>query len=210
MFATSVGYGALARDLGFDLGQTLWAVAVFFALPAQLVYIDQMPRGVGLFSVAVLVALTAVRFVPMAVTMMPQLRGAHRMNWKHFIAAHFIVTTTWVETNNRLPTWPPGERLTRFSGFGVGLIFCNVVGAGLGFLAMNAVPPVVTAALLFMTPIYFLLSLIQTSAGFRDHLAILLGCLLGPLLLHLVPGLDLLATGLIGGTAAYFVGRVRR
>jgi predicted branched-subunit amino acid permease len=71
------------------------------------------------------------------------------------------------------------------------------------------VPALVTAALLFMTPLYFILSLIATSRSPMDLAAVAIGCGLSPVLYLVMPGFDLLATGLIGGTLAYVLGRRR-
>ncbi len=43
--ASSMGYGALARDSGLDLGMTLFINTTLFALPAQVVLVDQIGRG---------------------------------------------------------------------------------------------------------------------------------------------------------------------
>jgi hypothetical protein len=64
---------------------------------------------------------------------------------------------------------------------------------------------VVSATLLFLTPIYFLLSLLATSRARMDLIAIVLGCALAPVLYVAAPGFDLLATGLIGGTLAFLL-----
>jgi hypothetical protein len=67
------------------------------------------------------------------------------------------------------------------------------------------VPAAVSATLLFLTPIYFLLSLMATSRARIDRLAIGLGCALAPVLYVAAPGFDLLATGLLGGTLAFLL-----
>ncbi len=63
------------------------------------------------------------------------------------------------------------------------------------------------AVLLFVTPIYFLLSLLATAVSRMDFLAIGIGCALAPVLHVLLPSFDLLATGLVGGTLAFLFGR---
>jgi hypothetical protein len=50
------------------------------------------------------------------------------------------------------------------------------------------------------------MSLVISSQSRMDMAAIILGCGMAPLLYLLVPGFDLLATGLIGGTLAYLWG----
>jgi hypothetical protein len=42
-----------------------------------------------------------------------------------------------------------------------------------------------------------------------DMAAVAIGCGLSPILYLVLPGFDLLATGLVGGTLAYLVGRGR-
>ena len=210
LFATSIGYGALARDAGFDLGQALTVAAALYALPAQVVFVDQISRGAGLAGAAFLVTLTAIRFLPMTVTMMPFLRAGPERRWHHFAAVHFVAITTWLAANERLPTLPAEERLPYFVGIGLSILAFAMTGTTFGFFAASAVPGIVAAALLFMTPIYFLVSLLKAARVADDHLALLLGCLLGPPLYLAVPGFDLLLTGVLGGTIAYIIGRRRR
>ena len=45
-------------------------------------------------------------------------------------------------------------------------------GTIIGYLLVAGVPPIVTAALLFMTPLYFFLSLIATSRSRMDFAAV--------------------------------------
>jgi predicted branched-subunit amino acid permease len=82
-------------------------------------------------------------------------------------------------------------------------------GTAIGYALAGSVPVAVAATLLFLTPIYFVLSLLTTSRSRMDLIAIGMGCVLAPALYLAVPGFDLLATGLIGGTLA-FVLRERR
>ena len=66
------------------------------------------------------------------------------------------------------------------------------------------------AALLLLTPIYFLTSLWGSARERAGHVAMVLGLVLGPIFHVLLPGFDLLAAGLIGGFAAYGFHRLRR
>ena len=82
-----------------------------------------------------------------------------------------------------------------------------LAGTLAGFALAGHVPPLATAALLFTTPLYFVLSLIATSRARMDLAAIVIGCGLSPVFYLAAPGFDLLATGLVGGTLAYLLGR---
>ena len=81
----------------------------------------------------------------------------------------------------------------------------SLAGTLAGYALAGSVPAPVSATLLFVTPIYFLLSLLATSRSRMDLLAIGIGCGLAPLLYVAVPGFDLLATGLVGGTLAFLL-----
>ncbi len=67
-------------------------------------------------------------------------------------------------------------------------------------------PDLLAAALVFLTPVYFLLALWGAARTRADVMALAFGLVLGPPFAILVPQADLLLAGLIGGTAAYGVG----
>ncbi|MCB1519562.1 MAG: AzlC family ABC transporter permease [Hyphomicrobiaceae bacterium] len=207
LLASAGGFGALANDAGFSLANAVFMMGVFFALPGQVVMLDQMARGGSLAGGALAVALTGIRLLPMSVALMPYLKGPRATRLGYIIAAHFIAVTAWMEGWRRLPRIPAEHRIDHFIGIGTGLVAATLFGTTAGFLAAGAVPSFIAAVLLFLTPVYFLVSLIATSSGLSDRLAIVAGAMLGPPLYIMVPGLDLLLTGLIGGTIAHFGAR---
>lgn len=207
--ASSMGYGALARDSGLDLALTLFINATFFALPAQVVLVDQIARGAALGGAAFAVALTAIRLLPMTVSLMPFIRNQERLPKFGFFAVHFVAISVWVDGILRLPHLPPPKRFAYFLGMGLGMLVATLTGSTTGYLLASSVPPIVSAALLFMSPTFFWLSQVGTARLPADWIAIAIGCVIGPLLYQLVPGVDLLLAGLIGGTIAFIVGRQR-
>jgi predicted branched-subunit amino acid permease len=210
LFATALGFGALARDGGFTLGHTAFMTLTMFALPNQVVLVDQLARSEGAAVAAFAVALAAVRLLPMTATIVPLLRGSRRRPWLELVAAHFVAITTWIEAIRRLPQLSADSRLPYQLGLGLSIAAVMLLGALAGFALAGSVPAVVAAALLFLTPLYFLLSLIATSRSRMDLVAIAAGCALAPVFFALAPGIDLLATGLVGGTLAFLLGRARR
>ena len=210
LFATALGFGALARDAGFTIGQTAFLSLSMFALPNQVVLVDQLARGATIAGAALAVTLAAVRLFPMVATIMPTLRGDRPRRVLEVIAAHFVAVTTWIEGVRRLPSFPPDLRLAHHLGIGVGVCCMMMLGSVAGYTLTGGVPAPVSAALVFTTPLYFILSLAATSQSRMDTAAIVLGCGLAPPLYLAVPGFDLLATGLVGGTLAYVWGTVVR
>jgi predicted branched-subunit amino acid permease len=203
LLASAAGFGALARDSGLSLGNANLMMGALFALPAQVVMLDQLARGGSLIGAALAVCLIGVRLLPMSVVLAPFLGGRRANGWGKVVAVHAVAVTGWIEGFRRLPGTPQHLQLPHFLGIGGGLIVAGLLGTTAGYLLAGVVPPAVSAALLFLTPIYFMLSLFQTASGVGDWLAIAVGAVLGPLAFLLMPGFDLLLTGIAGGSIAY-------
>jgi hypothetical protein len=78
-----------------------------------------------------------------------------------------------------------------------------------GYYLAAELPPLFAGALLFLTPLSFLLSTARNAKAMMDKLALVLGLLLGTILTATNVHLDLLWTGIGGGTLAYIVHRLR-
>jgi predicted branched-subunit amino acid permease len=205
LFSAGLGFGALARDGGFSVAHTALITGGMFALPNQVVLVDQLSRNEALLAVAFAVTLAALRLLPMTVTIVPLLKGGRPRPALEAVAVHFIAVTPWIESQRRLPSIPAGLRLATHLGLGLAFWTTMMAGSMAGYALAGSVPAAVTATLLFLTPIYFLLSLLATARVRMDLIAVGLGCALAPALYLLVPGFDLLATGLIGGTLAFLL-----
>lgn len=207
--ATGAGFGALAHDAGIQFGHTAFMSLVLYATPAQVVLVDQLARGSSLLGGTFAVMLTAIRLLPMTVTVMPLLRGPQTRRWQYVLASHFVAITAWAEAYRRLPRLPERLRMPYFLGLGTALVVCLTAGTILGYLIAGLVPPLLTSALLFMTPMYFSMSMILNAHKSLDWWALGAGAVLGPIMFIAFPGFDLLLTGLFGGTIAYLAGRER-
>jgi predicted branched-subunit amino acid permease len=205
LFAAGIGFGALARDGGFSIAHTAFITGGMFALPNQVVLVDQLARNETLLGAAFAVAVAALRLLPMTVTMVPLLKGDRRRHVLITLAVHFIAVTPWIESQRRLPLVPSEFRLAAHLGHGLAFSAAMMGGTLAGHALAGSVPATVSATLLFLTPIYFLLSLLATARVRMDLLAIGIGCVLAPVFYLLMPGFDLLATGVVGGTLAFLL-----
>jgi predicted branched-subunit amino acid permease len=207
--ASFFGFGAFAHASGFDLTQLAFAAGIF-ALPGQVVLADEMAAGAGLAAIFLAVTLTAVRLLPMTVAIMPLLREDRTPLWQQLLVSHFVAVSVWVEAMRRMPELERPERIPFCFGMATVLLPSVVTAALAGHIAAGAVPPVLSAGLMFLTPIYFLLSTLAAARERIDLLAIGAGLVLGPVFFLYAPGFDLLLTGLIGGTLAFGVDRWRK
>ena len=70
-------------------------------------------------------------------------------------------------------------------------------------------PSLLAGVLLFLTPMSFFLSTVRNARMMIDKLSLVLGLILGPLLFYWGVQLDLMWTGIIGGSVAYAIHRGR-
>jgi hypothetical protein len=85
----------------------------------------------------------------------------------------------------------------------------GVVAGFVGYYLAASLPPLLAGALLFVTPMAFLCTTARGARQMMDRLALVLGLIIGPALIYWDVGLDLVWTGVAGGTLAYAVHRLR-
>jgi predicted branched-subunit amino acid permease len=208
LFGTYIGIGALAHDFGFSAGWIVLSTLLVWAAPAQVILISTLGSA-SLIEVAVAVALSSVRFMPMVVAILPMLRDAGTRPRHLIVPAHLVAISAWVEGMRLLPREPRGRRIAFFNGLAAGLLASAAIAGAIGSYMAAEVPPVFAAGLLFLTPLSMLMSIARNSAALLDRLALALGLVIGPVMAASKIGLDLMWTGLIAGTAAYAVHRLR-
>jgi predicted branched-subunit amino acid permease len=209
LVGTYVGLAALAQDYGFSLAWLLASTVLVWAGPSQVILISALGTGATLVETAIAVGLSCVRFLPMVVALVPQMRGPRTRTHELLLPAHFTAASMWVEAFRLLPAVPPERRVVFCNGLGVGFMSCALIGCIIGYFLTASLPPLLTAALLFLTPMSFLISTARNARSLADRLALALGLIILPLLVHADIGLDLMWTGIIAGTAAYGVHRLR-
>jgi predicted branched-subunit amino acid permease len=206
-----LGIGSLAHDVGHPAGAAMLSTLLIWASPAQVILYGGLAVGAALPALAVVICLSSIRFLPMTISLLPLLRRPGQGLALQFLIAHFVAITVWTESLRRLPAMPEEERLAYYFGFSTTTIGVSALLTGLGYYLAGTVPTPVGAGLLFLTPVFFTMTLSAGARGVADWSAILLGFALAPVFTGLIGrDFDLLATGLVGGTAAYLLGRRQR
>jgi predicted branched-subunit amino acid permease len=211
LIGTYVGIGALAHDYGFSLAWVLLSTLLIWAGPAQVILISALGAGAGLFETGLAVCLSAVRLLPMVIALLPLIRSPGTRTRDLVLPAHFTAASMWVECFRLLPALPRTSRVPFSNGLGIGFMLAAHVGSVIGFYLAASLPALLTAGLLFLTPMSFLVSTARNSG--RElvmQFALGLGLVVNAALVYAQVGLDLLWTGLIAGTAAYAVHRLRQ
>ena len=208
LFGTYIGIGALGHDFGFSLFWMLLSTVLIWAAPAQVILVSTLHTA-ALLEVALAVTLSSVRFLPMVAALLPTMRRPGVRQRDLLLPMHVTAISVWVEGMRLLPLMPVERRIAFYNGLGIGLMSAAVIGGGVGFVLAAKLPPLLSAALLFFTPMAILMSSARNSRTLLDGLAFALGLIVGPIVAAQKIGLDLMWTGLIAGTIAYLVHRLR-
>lgn len=207
LFVSAVGFGGLAQSVGWPLLPSMFATFIVYALPSQFVFIGSLAAGASLLGAAFAVTLSAVRLLPMTVSLLPLLRSGGARTWQLLLAAQFIAMTVWLESFRHMPGMPAEGRLRFYSGLTSMLVLFSVLGTGAGYVLATELPAPLATGLVAVTPLYFLYSLEKGARGNIDRLAIVLGFALGIIAVYATPGFELLVAGVVGGTIAYILER---
>ena len=205
LFAGMVGFGAMGRSHGFDAWMTGLTSLLMFALPGQVVMLEMFISGSSLLAIGFAVTLTSTRFVTMVVTLFPQLHRRDR-NPLLYLWVHMLAMTAWAVSMREFPTIAPKHRLSFFLGLALPCWLISPLGTVLGYYVAGWVPAAVTLGLVFINPLFFLLTFTEVKP-WGNRIAIGLGCVLGPAFYVLDADSSLLLTGLVAGTLAYVIER---
>jgi predicted branched-subunit amino acid permease len=209
LFVTYIGIGALAHDTHFSPAWALMSTALVWAGPAQIILISTLASGATIVQSAIAVTVSAIRLFPMVVAVMPMLRTPQTKRRQLILVAHFTAVTLWVECYRFLPQVPRERRIAFVHGLGCGLTSIGLCATIIGYELAANLSQTLAAAILLLTPLAFLFSTARNSRELADILALGLGLALYPLAALLNSGLDILVSGVVGGTIAFCVHKWR-
>jgi predicted branched-subunit amino acid permease len=206
LFAGMVGFGAMGQTNGFDAWVTGTTSLMMFALPGQVVLLEMLISGSSLVAIAFAVTLTSTRFVTMVVTLFPQMHRRDR-HLGLYLWVHLLAMTAWALSMRDFPRMSPRFRLAYFVGLGLPCWLIAMPGTVLGYFVAGWVPVYITLGLIFINPLFFLLTFTEVKP-WCNRFAVLFGCVLGPMFYQWDADSSLLTTGLVAGTLAYALDRL--
>lgn len=205
LFAGMLGFGALGHASQMDpwlMSLSSWTV---LALPGQVVMIEMLSHGASWMAIMLAVTLTSSRFVVMVVTLFSQFDDRDRRP-RLYAWVHLLAMTAWALSMRDFQTMPREQRAPFFLGLGLVCGLVGLPGTALGYWLAGSVHPAVTLAMVFINPLFFLLTFTEVRP-WANRLAIVMGCVLGPLMYLLDADTSLLTTGLLAGSLGYWVDR---
>ena len=211
-----LGYGSLAADAGYSIWMTLAATFAIWALPGQLVLMEMQAGDAAVAATVLAVSLSAARFFPMTLTLMPLMRDGNtkgdskRPVWQFLLAAQLVSMTTWAVAMRRFNEADLKDLESRwhyFLGFSAVCIGSAALFAIIGQMLLATLPPLMRYGLALLTPLYFFVTLVGEAQSRSAFTALVCGAATALALHTVAPGWSLLGAGFIGGTAAFLLQR---
>ena len=206
--ASFIAIGALLKDIGFNLEQSIFSTFLTYALPGSLVMAESFIVGASLINIFLAVWLVNARLYPMTVSLMPLLIHKSQPRWKYYLSCHFIAVSAWLIMKSNYKSIPKEQRIDYWIGIGSATWSVAILGTFIGFYFSEFLNKEIMMGLAILNPIYFLCMMVGASKTIPVSLSVLFGTILGPLIYLFSPEWSILLGGVVGGTAAYLIGEI--
>jgi len=204
--SSMIGFGSLARESSLSLGVSVTSTVSIWGLPGQVAMAEMFALGAPFLAIVIASSMANLRFLPMALSMLPLLRADKRAWRWRYLLVQIMSINIWAVFTARAPALPPVERFPFYLGIAVVCMVAGISGTAVGFILAGSLPTTVTVSLVFLNPAYFVF--IFSSVRQRNCIiAVIIGAALGPYLHTLIPNWSVPLCGLIAGTAAFGLDR---
>ena len=204
--ASFVAIGALLKNLGFTIQESILSTFLTYALPGSLVMAESMFIGASLLNIFLAVWLVNARLYPMTVSLMPLLIHKNQPRWKYYLSCHFIAVSSWLIMKNKYLEVEKEYRIDFWMGIGTATWLVGILSTVLGYIAADYLNKDMMIGLAIVNPVYFMCMMIGAMKTIQISTSIILGAILGPLFYFVSPEWCILYGGFVAGTIAFFVG----
>jgi predicted branched-subunit amino acid permease len=202
---TMMGFGSLAHSAGFSAEMAAVASLLIWGLPGQLAMVELTRTGQGLLAIVFACSLANARFLPMVVSFLPHLARQRASMPRLLLDAQLLSINSWAVCMREFPQVEAAFRHRYYVTFASSILLAAVVGTLLGYHGAVLLPAELGLGLIFVSPLFFALVL-SAVPGRAERISMLLGCVTIPLAHHFWPAVDLLITGLVGGSLGFAIG----
>ena len=201
-----IAIGALLKNLGFNIQESIFSTVLTYALPGSLVMAESMLIGASLLNIFLAVWIVNARLYPMAVSLFPLMMHKSQPKWKYYFSCHFIAVSAWLIMKSNYKKIPKEHRIDYWIGIGSAAMCASIFGTFIGFSFSEYLNKDMMMGLAILNPVYFLCMLVGASTTTPVTLSVLIGTVLGPIIYLFSPEWSILLTGVIGGSIAYLIG----
>lgn len=203
---TMMGFGSLARGAGFGAEMAALATLFIWGLPGQLAMVELTVTGQGIVAIVFACSLANARFLPMVVSFVPAMSRGRSSLPGMLLDAQLLSINSWAVCLREFPQIEPEFRHRYYLSFASSILAAAVAGTLLGYHSAVLLPGVLVLGLIFVSPLFFALVL-SAVPGRAERFSMILGCVTIPLAHYLFPSVDLLITGVVGGSLGFALGK---
>ena len=204
--ASFIAIGALLKNIGFNIQQSILSTVLTYALPGQLVMAESFFIGASLVNIFLAVWLVNARLYPMTVSLMPLLKEDSQPRWKYYLSCHFLAVSSWLIMKDRIQTVDQKNRIDFWIGIGVGTWSTAIIATIIGYLLSDYLSKDMVIGLAIVNPVYFACMMVGAMKSKSISTAVILGAISGPVLFLLYPEWTILIGGTLAGSIAFIVG----
>ena len=203
-----IAIGALFKNLGFTIQESVLSTMLTYALPGSLVMAESILVGASLLSIFIAVWLVNARLYPMAVSLFPIMMHKDQPRWKYYLSCHFIAISAWLIMRSNYKEIERKYRVDYWIGIGTATWTVSIIGTIMGFYLSSFLNKDILIGLAILNPIYFICMMVGAMKTIQITLSVSLGGILGPIFYFFSPEWSILLGGFVAGTIAYLVGEI--
>ena len=128
-----IAIGALLKNLGFNIKESIFSTMLTYALPGSLVMAESLLVGASLLNIFLAVWFVNARLYPMAVSLFPLMMHKNQPKWKYYFSCHFIAVSAWLIMKSNYKKVPKEQRIDFWIGIGSATWSVAVLGTFIGF-----------------------------------------------------------------------------
>ena len=201
-----IAIGALLKNLGFSIQESIFSTLLTYALPGSLVMAESLLVGASLINIFLAVWLVNTRLYPMTVSLMPLLMHESQPRWKSYLSCHFIAVSAWLIMKSNYQFIEKENRIDYWIGIGTATWSVAIIGTIIGFISSEYLNKDIMIGLAIVNPVYFMCMMIGAMKTIQISISVILGAILGPAFYFISPEWCILYGGCVAGTIAYFIG----
>ena len=208
LFASFVAIGALFKNIGLNIQESILSTFLTYALPGSLIMAESLIVGASLLNIFLAVWLVNARLYPMTVSLFPLLTHKSQPKLKYYLACHFIAVSAWLIMKENYKSVERKYRLDYWIGVGAANLSVAVSATAFGFFISDYLNKDMMVGLAMVNPIYFICVMVVAMKTIQMSLAVILGAVFGVIFYFISPEWSILFGGFTAGTLAFYIGEL--